>query len=155
MTKETYITINEECDAIDRLCVICLDSLDSHQKMTFPREKMLKCECECSYYIHKSCFDKWLINRPNEVTCLICLSKATPVQTYMDVAKKCCRVKMKCIRGVCCKLMMWTMCLVGLWIITGFMEDRRYKYEYDNDYYKDDYEHHYEYDNESMNEYSY
>jgi len=56
----------------------------------------------------------------------------------MDLAKKCCRVKMKCIRGVCCKLIFWTMGFVGLWIISGFMEDMRYKSEYDNDYYKDD-----------------
>jgi len=54
---------------------------------------------------------------------------------------------MKCIRGVCCKLIFWTMGFVSLWIISGFMEDMRYKSEYDNDYYKHDNEYDNEYDN--------
>ena len=30
--KETYLNINEECDAIDELCVICLEFEDEFQK---------------------------------------------------------------------------------------------------------------------------
>ena len=129
MTKETYITINEDCDAIDKLCVICLETMDGNQRMATPRHKMLKCECECKYYIHKSCFDKWLANRPNNVSCLICLSKAKPVTTPMDIVKKCCYVRYERVKILCHTFISWVLCFISLCLMLRFIEDSRYKYE--------------------------
>ena len=130
MMKETYININEECDAIDELCVICLERMDNNKAPSMPHSKLLTCECDCRYYIHKSCFDKWMVNRPTEVTCLICLSKASPVLSYCDHVAICMRSR-GCIRlkRDCLHCFSWFMCFMGLWIMLRIFENERIKYE--------------------------
>ncbi len=117
--KETYININEECDAIDELCVICLEIEDDFKNRTIIHSKLLNGECECHYYIHKHCFDKWLEKRPNENTsCLICSSKAKIVLSNKDRCMKILnssRLKKYCKEF--CRLIQWLICLIFLWVL--------------------------------------
>ena len=128
--KETYLNINEECDAIDELCVICLEFEDEFKIRTIIHTKLLKCQCECKYYIHKSCFDKWLNKRPNSnLTCLICSSTAKPVLSYKD-----CCVKILNSRRLktCCKefskLIQWSLCLTFIWLLLIEIENLNNNY---------------------------
>ncbi len=117
--KETYLNITEECDAIDELCVICLEIEDNFKNRTTVHSKFLNSQCHCHYYIHKSCFDKWLEKRPNEnTTCLICSSKAKLVLSRKVRCikmlncirlKKCCTELCKCIQIFLCLSFLWIM----------------------------------------------
>jgi len=119
MMKETYLNITEECDAIDELCVICLEIEDGLKNRTIVHSKFLNSQCHCHYYIHKSCFDKWLEKRPNENTfCLICSSTAKLVLPYnircikilnSSKLKKCCKEF--------CRLIQMFLCISFLWIV--------------------------------------
>ena len=130
MMKETYININEECDAIDELCVICLERMDQNKIVSVPHNKLLTCECECRYYIHKSCFDKWMTNRPTEVSCLICLSKASPVLSCRDRvlicirSRGCARIKRDCLH-----CFSWVMCFISLWVTLRIFDENHIKSE--------------------------
>tara|TARA_R110001592_G_scaffold136001_4_gene352676 strand:- start:2075 stop:2470 length:396 start_codon:yes stop_codon:yes gene_type:complete len=117
--KETYLNITEECDAIDELCVICLEIEDNFKNRTVIHSKFLNSQCHCHYYIHKRCFDKWLEKRPNENTsCLICSSKAKLVLSHKNRCikilngirfKKCCTEFCKCIQIFLCLSFLWVM----------------------------------------------
>ncbi len=75
--KEVYIPINR-----DNNCVICLENCINNKEYSISHSKLINSECNCKYKIHKSCFDKWLKNRPiEEINCLICSSKAKPILT--------------------------------------------------------------------------
>ena len=47
--KETYLNITEECDAIDELCVICLEIEDGLKNRTIVHSKFLNSRCHCHY----------------------------------------------------------------------------------------------------------
>jgi len=119
MNKETYLNISKDCDAIDELCVICLEIEDDFKNRTIVHSRFLNSQCQCQYYIHKRCFDKWLEKRPTEdTTCLICSSKAKLVLSCKtrciktlnsNKLKKCCEEM--------CRLIPWFVCLSFLWIM--------------------------------------
>lgn len=128
--KEIYTNINEECDAIDELCVICLERVDNNNAITVHRSKLLTCECDCRYYIHKSCFDKWMTNHTSEVSCLICLSKASPVLSCSDRASICVRSERYLqISRNCWNCFSWFICLVSVWVTLRMFEGNSIKYE--------------------------
>jgi hypothetical protein len=130
MMKETYININEECDAIDELCVICLERTDQNKIVSVPHNKLLTCECECRYYVHPSCFDKWMANRPTEVSCLICLSKASPVLSCRDRVFICIRSRgFARIKRDCWHCFRWFMCFISLFVTLRIFDDNNYKTE--------------------------
>jgi len=128
--KGAYITINTECDAIDELCVICLEKLDSRKVVSQPHTLFLNCECECNYYIHRSCFEKWADNRPTEISCLICLSKATQVLTLKQhIREYILTERCQYARKTCVSLTSWFICFMGLWVMLCIFEDKPIEYE--------------------------
>ena len=128
--KDTYITINTECDAIDELCVICMEKVDVRMVVSQPHTVFLKCECECKYYVHRSCFEKWADNRPRDISCLICLSKATQVLTLKEhVREYILTERCQYARKTCVSLASWFICFMGLWVMLSIFEDKRIEYE--------------------------
>lgn len=123
MISDNYINISCESEPIDELCVICLEFEDSFKKRTINHSKFLICKCKCNYHIHKNCFDKWLVARPNkQVRCLICSSDGDLVLTC---EKKCVNNCVNYITGEICishlimvgKILGWVSCLLGLWFV--------------------------------------
>ena len=68
----------------DKMCVICLDILDSSGFVAKEQSKMTRTlECNCNYYAHTSCFDQWVVDKPtNELSCLVCGSRVDLVIPY-------------------------------------------------------------------------
>ena len=75
----------------DKMCVICLDILDSSgvaakEKSNFTRTP----DCDCNYYLHTSCFEQWVIDKPtDELNCLVCGSDAELVISYRKRCETC------------------------------------------------------------------
>ena len=119
-TVEIYETEDE------KNCVICLEIYDNKKNPCILHSKLLNAECDCKYYIHKTCFAKWLKNRPtNEMNCLICSSKAKPLLTYKQlcdelVRKPCCKQTVSCIY----KMVVWFCLLTLCWLFLGILEQR-------------------------------
>ncbi len=129
--KETYINITEECDAIDKLCVICLEIEDEMNNITIIRSELLKSKCDCCYYIHKSCFKKWINKRPVEnLNCLICSSKATQVLTCKEKCIKIGNSKrlLICIKEFC-KFTKWFLCVSVIWFILTEIDNIKNNYD--------------------------
>ena len=119
MNTETYVNINEQCDAIDELCVICLEIEDDFKNRTILHSKFFNSQCECHYYIHKHCFEKWLEKRPTKnIACLICSSKANLVLSRKE---RCIKIvnssEMKINCKKICRLIQWLVCLSFLWVL--------------------------------------
>lgn len=119
MISDNYINISCESEPIDEICVICLEFEDSLKKRTISHSKFLICKCKCNYHIHKSCFEKWLVTRPNkEARCLICTCDGDLVLTC---EKKC----VNYITGEICishlirlgKCLGWFSCLMAMWFV--------------------------------------
>ena len=49
MNKETYLNISKDCDAIDELCVICLEIEDDFKNRTIVHSRFLNSQCQCQY----------------------------------------------------------------------------------------------------------
>tara|TARA_Y100000768_G_scaffold387917_1_gene380973 strand:- start:6530 stop:6925 length:396 start_codon:yes stop_codon:yes gene_type:complete len=129
--KETYINITDECDAIDELCIICFEIEDGYKKKTITHSKLLKCTCKCNYYIHKSCFDKWLEKNPKKnVSCLICSSTATQVLSCKEKVGKIIKSKkiIICFKDIC-KFSLWVCCFLLVWIIISEYENINNNYD--------------------------
>lgn len=129
--KETYLNITEECDAIDELCVICLEIEDGFKNRTAVHSKFLNSQCHCHYYIHKRCFDKWLEKRPNENTaCLICSSKAKLV---LPCNIRCIKILNSSKVRICCKefcrLIQIFLCISFVWIVLIEIDNVKNNYD--------------------------
>ena len=53
-TVEIYETEDEKS------CVICLEIYDNKKNPCILHSNLINAECDCKYYIHKTCFAKWL-----------------------------------------------------------------------------------------------
>ena len=99
---------------------------DNKKNPCILHSNLINAECDCKYYIHKTCFAKWLKNRPtNEMNCLICSSKAKPLLTYEQlcdelVRKPCCKQTVRCIY----KMVVWFCLLTVCWLFLGILEER-------------------------------
>ena len=109
----------------EKNCVICLEIYDNKINPCILHSNLINAECDCKYYIHKTCFAKWLKNRPtNEMNCLICSSKAKPLLTYEQlcdelVRKPCCKQTVRCIY----KMVVWFSLLTLCWLFLGILEE--------------------------------
>ena len=110
----------------EKICVICLEIYDNNKNISILHSNLINAECDCEYYIHKTCFAKWLKNRPtNEITCLICSSKATPVLTYEQLCEELLR-KPGCKKTIICiyKSIVWCGIIIICWFFFGILDER-------------------------------
>lgn len=131
---------------VEKVCVICLEVYDGEKRACVPHSKHIVAKCDCAYFVHSSCFQKWIQTRPptNSVNCLVCSSEGVLVLSYVEgisivlKSRRCRNVLVSMTRIFC-----WGCVLMLLWEISCFIENRendvygngRY---YEDDVYKDD-----------------
>ena len=72
---------------IENICVICLEIHDENGLKCVPHSNHINAKCECAYFVHRSCFQKWVHTRPqdtNTVNCLVCSSEGVLVLSYKE-----------------------------------------------------------------------
>lgn len=115
----------------DKNCVICLEYYDNNNNISILHSNLINANCECEYYIHKTCFSKWLKNRPtNEMNCLICSSNGKPVLTYQQYCQELIR-KPGCKKTIICiyKSIIWCSIIILCWFFSGILEKQNNNYE--------------------------
>ena len=128
--KESYISVNTECDENNELCVICLDNMDSRNVATQPHTVFLNCECECKYYVHGSCFEMWVDKRPTEISCLICLSKAEQLYNYNRYMREYILIyNCRYLRRTCVNLISCVLCLFRIMLMLGIIVRKHVNYD--------------------------
>jgi hypothetical protein len=130
---------------VEKVCVICLEVYDGEKRACVPHSKHIVAKCDCAYFVHSSCFQKWVQTRPtNSVNCLVCSSEGVLVLSYVErisivlKSRRCRNLLVSMTRMFC-----WGCVLMLLWEISCFIENRendvygngRY---YEDDVYKDD-----------------
>ena len=83
-----YKPLDEITVIKDTTCVICLELLDSLGASSKQKSKMTRTlDCDCNYYLHISCFDQWLQDKPtDELNCLVC---GSAVELIVPCRKQC------------------------------------------------------------------
>ena len=92
-------TIYEDCiPMVDTSCVICMEILDTNNRVCVSHSKLLNTTCGCKYGIHKTCFGEWLKQRPtDDIRCLICASEGELVLGCLGK----CRQRLPSYQRVC------------------------------------------------------
>lgn len=147
---ELYETsICDKCDdanrdrkkLIENMCVICLEIHDENGLKCVPHSNHINAKCECAYFVHRSCFQKWVHTRPqdtNTVNCLVCSSEGVLVLSYKErimkvfTNRKCLKL-IHCVSNVFC----WFCVFMMIWQIGVFVENREQSVYGDEQYYDD------------------
>ena len=101
----------------DKMCVICLDILDSSGVVAKQQSIMTRTrECDCDYHAHRSCFDQWVHDKPTtELNCLVC---GSGVELVIPYRKRC----ETCMEGCNPPKQIWLLSTVGvIFIVYVFM----------------------------------
>jgi hypothetical protein len=155
-TCESDKHYNENCDhkkLVEKTCVICLEIHDEQGLECVSHSKHINAKCECAYFVHRSCFHKWIQTRTrgddiNAVNCLVCSSEGAIVLSYQERIKNVflnrrCLKMAQCISNVFC----WWCVFMLIWELGDFLEtnqQNRYNEEsymddlYNTHYYQDD-----------------
>ena len=125
---------------VEKVCVICLEVYDGEKRACVPRSKHIVAKCDCAYFVHSSCFQKWEQTRPtNSVNCLVCSSEGVLVLSYVErisvvlKSRRCRNVLVSITRMFC-----WGCVLMLLWEISCFIENRENDVYGNGWYYEDD-----------------
>lgn len=128
--------ISDRQKMIENNCVICLEEYDENHNACVPHSKHMIAECKCAYFVHPSCFRKWIRNRPTKsVNCILCASEGTLVMSYnerIEVVMKttiCRRTIIFAMRIFC-----WMCIFISIWEIVTFMENMSDEYYYEDDF---------------------
>ena len=129
---------------VESMCVICLEIYDEQGVECVPHSKHINAKCECAYFVHRSCFQKWVNTRPqhtNMVNCLVCSSEGVIVLSYTERIMKVFTNRkwlktIKCLMNVFC----WFCVFMMIWQIGIFVENRENSVYGDEQYYDDGYE---------------
>lgn len=124
---------------VENVCVICLEVYDGEKRACVPHSNHIVAKCKCAYFVHASCFKKWVQTRPtNSVNCLVCSSEGVLVLGYVEgitivlKSKRCRNVLVSMTRIFC-----WGCVLMMIWEISCFIENRDVVYS-NGRYYEDD-----------------
>jgi len=126
---------------VEKVCVICLEVYDGEKRACVPHSKHIVAKCDCAYFVHSSCFQKWIQTRPptNSVNCLVCSSEGVLVLSYVEgisivlKSRRCRNVLVSMTRIFC-----WGCVLMLLWEISCFIENRENDVYGNGWYYEDD-----------------
>ena len=132
VNDNNIIDIKTESES-EKVCVICLEIYDINKNISISHSNLINAECNCEYYIHKTCFTKWLKNRPtNEINCIICSSKATPVLTYKQLCEELLR-KPRCKKRIICiyNSIVWCGIIILCWFFFGILDERNANNNYE------------------------
>ena len=140
-------TTNDECantsdrnKLVEKVCVICLEVYDGEKRACVPHSKHIDAKCECAYFVHTSCFQKWVQTRPtNSVNCLVCSSEGMLVLSYVErisivLKSRRCRKMLTSMTRIFC----WLCLMMLLWEISCFIENRENDVYGNGRYYEDD-----------------
>lgn len=143
-TNDCAIT-SDRNKLVEKVCVICLEVYDGEKRACVPHSKHIVAKCDCAYFVHSSCFQKWVQARPtNSVNCLVCSSEGVLVLSYVEgisivlKSRRCRNVLVSMTRMFC-----WGCVLMLLWEISCFIESRENDvygngWYYEDDVYEDD-----------------
>jgi hypothetical protein len=126
---------------VEKVCVICLEVYDGEKRACVPHSKHIVAKCDCAYFVHSSCFQKWIQTRPptNSVNCLVCSSEGVLVLSYVEgisivlKSRRCRNLLVSMTRMFC-----WGCVLMLLWEISCFIENRENDVYGNGWYYEDD-----------------
>ena len=126
---------------VEKVCVICLEVYDGEKRACVPHSKHIVAKCDCAYFVHSSCFQKWIQTRPptNSVNCLVCSSEGVLVLSYVErisivlKSRRCRNLLVSMTRMFC-----WGCVLMLLWEISCFIENRENDVYGNGRYYEDD-----------------
>ena len=124
---------------VESMCVICLEIYDEQGVECVSHSKHINAKCECAYFVHRSCFQKWVHTRPqhtNMVNCLVCSSEGVIVLSYTERIMKIFANRewlktIRCIMNVFC----WFCVFMMIWQIGVFVENREQSVYGDEQYY--------------------
>jgi len=126
---------------VEKVCVICLEVYDGEKRACVPHSKHIVAKCDCAYFVHSSCFQKWIQTRPptNSVNCLVCSSEGVLVLSYVErisivLKSRRCRNLLVSMTRIFC----WGCVLMLLWEISCFIENRENDVYGNGRYYEDD-----------------
>ena len=125
---------------VEKVCVICLEVYDGEKRACVPHSKHIVAKCDCVYFVHSSCFQKWIQTRPtNSVNCLVCSSEGVLVLSYVErisivLKSRRCRNLLVSMTRIFC----WGCVLMLLWEISCFIENRENDVYGNGWYYEDD-----------------
>ncbi len=57
-------------------CIVCFNDCTTNKK------DITLLQCECKYYVHKTCFNQWIIQNDGQMRCIIC-RKNYPIVTVI------------------------------------------------------------------------
>tara|TARA_Y100000741_G_C18165503_1_gene522979 strand:- start:160 stop:804 length:645 start_codon:yes stop_codon:yes gene_type:complete len=127
---------------VESMCVICLEIYDEQGIECVSHSKHINAKCECAYFVHRSCFQKWVQTRPtNSVNCLVCSSEGVLVLSYTERIKQVVTSRrFRKMLGSMFHVFCWISVFMCIWQIGIFVEQRENKVYGNERYYDDIYE---------------
>jgi hypothetical protein len=113
---------------MDKMCVICLEIYDENEIECVPQSNHINSKCECAYFVHRSCFKRWIHSRPqniNGVNCLVCSSEGVIVLSYKERIMKI-LTNQKCLKLIDCvvNFFCWFCVFMMIWELSAIVEKK-------------------------------